>query len=92
MIFEFHLSHWGRKMFILVPPAMIFLCNNQKKKTTVSSIIATYVYLPEPGDSLTVQNHEMRLHEINTLEWNELVAADPNMAHGSSGGMSLPFP
>ncbi|XP_059443882.1 calmodulin-binding transcription activator 5-like isoform X2 [Corylus avellana] len=26
-----------------------------------------------PGDNLTVQNHELRLHEINTLEWEELI-------------------
>ena len=26
-----------------------------------------------PGDNLTVQNHELRLHEINTLEWDELI-------------------
>lgn len=33
----------------------------------------------EPNDSLTVRNHEMRLHEINTLEWDELVVAnDPS--------------
>lgn len=35
-------------------------------------------YSTEPGDTLTVRNHEMRLHEINTLEWDELVADDPN--------------
>ncbi|XP_048235121.1 calmodulin-binding transcription activator 5 isoform X2 [Ricinus communis] len=34
--------------------------------------------LQEPGDSLTVINHELRLHEINTLEWDELVTNDPN--------------
>ncbi|KAJ4722051.1 Calmodulin-binding transcription activator [Melia azedarach] len=35
--------------------------------------------LQEPNDSLTVRNHEMRLHEINTLEWDELVVAnDPS--------------
>jgi hypothetical protein len=26
-----------------------------------------------PGDNLTVQNHELILHEINTLEWDELI-------------------
>ncbi|XAR57019.1 hypothetical protein NMG60_11025017 [Bertholletia excelsa] len=31
------------------------------------------------GDSMTLKNHEMRLHEINTLEWEELlVPDDPN--------------
>ncbi|XP_044500808.1 calmodulin-binding transcription activator 5 isoform X2 [Mangifera indica] len=32
--------------------------------------------LAEPNDNLTVQNHELRLHEINTLEWDELVVAN----------------
>ncbi|XP_043721611.1 calmodulin-binding transcription activator 5-like isoform X2 [Telopea speciosissima] len=33
----------------------------------------------ELGDSMTVRNHEMRLHEINTLDWEDLLAAqDPN--------------
>ncbi|XP_065863746.1 calmodulin-binding transcription activator 5 [Euphorbia lathyris] len=31
-----------------------------------------------PGNSVTVVNHEMRLHELNTLEWEELVQNDPN--------------
>ncbi|KAI4338549.1 hypothetical protein MLD38_023595 [Melastoma candidum] len=39
----------------------------------------------EPGDSLTVQNHEMRLHEINTLEWDDLVADVPNNSNGTRG-------
>ncbi|XP_021822504.1 calmodulin-binding transcription activator 5 isoform X1 [Prunus avium] len=29
--------------------------------------------LSEPGDGLTVKNHEKRLHDINTLEWEELL-------------------
>ncbi|KAF7852026.1 hypothetical protein BT93_L1120 [Corymbia citriodora subsp. variegata] len=32
----------------------------------------------EPGETLTVRNHQMRLLEINTLEWDELVTDDPN--------------
>lgn len=28
----------------------------------------------ESGDRLTLKNHELRLHEINTLEWDELLA------------------
>ncbi|XP_037491917.1 calmodulin-binding transcription activator 5 isoform X2 [Jatropha curcas] len=31
-----------------------------------------------PTDNLTVRNHEMKLHEINTLDWDELVMNDPN--------------
>ncbi|KAF2308276.1 hypothetical protein GH714_039887 [Hevea brasiliensis] len=31
----------------------------------------------EPGDSLTVINHVMRIHEINTLEWDDLVMNNP---------------
>lgn len=34
--------------------------------------------LLEPGGGLTVSNHEQRLHDINTLEWDELlVVCDP---------------
>ncbi|XP_034228719.1 calmodulin-binding transcription activator 5 isoform X2 [Prunus dulcis] len=32
--------------------------------------------LSEPGDGLTVKNHEKRLHDINTLEWEELLITD----------------
>lgn len=44
----------------------------------------------EPNDNLTVQNHELRLHEINTLEWEELVVAnDSNNSTETSGGNML---
>ncbi|ESR32661.1 hypothetical protein CICLE_v10004273mg [Citrus x clementina] len=32
--------------------------------------------LQAPNESLTVQNHEMRLHELNTLEWDDLVVTN----------------
>ncbi|KAF5175820.1 Calmodulin-binding transcription activator [Thalictrum thalictroides] len=33
----------------------------------------------EHGERITVQNHDIRLHEINTLEWEDLlVSNDPN--------------
>lgn len=41
-----------------------------------------------PSSHLTVQNHEMRLHELNTLEWDELVANDSNNASAPKGGRS----
>ncbi|KAK9288740.1 hypothetical protein L1049_017204 [Liquidambar formosana] len=35
--------------------------------------------LTEPGSNSTIKNYERRLHEINTLEWEELlVTNDPN--------------
>ncbi|CAK9328942.1 unnamed protein product [Citrullus colocynthis] len=43
---------------------------------------ATHVYsvgeneLPEPSDTTTVMTHEQRLHEINTLEWDDLLVMD----------------
>lgn len=41
-----------------------------------------YLFLndfPVNNDSVTIKNHEQRLHEINTLEWDELVVPfDPN--------------
>ncbi|XP_048129258.1 calmodulin-binding transcription activator 5 isoform X2 [Rhodamnia argentea] len=45
----------------------------------------------EPGNTLTVRNHEMRLHEINTLEWDELVADDPNKSSASKEDRILGF-
>ncbi|KAJ4954433.1 hypothetical protein NE237_011216 [Protea cynaroides] len=42
---------------------------------SVSSLVGKSAEL---GDSVTVRNHEMRLHEINTLEWEDLLATqDP---------------
>ncbi|XP_038700970.1 calmodulin-binding transcription activator 5-like isoform X2 [Tripterygium wilfordii] len=43
----------------------------------------------EPHDSLTVRSHEMRLHELNTLEWDELVANDADNLTASNGGKVL---
>lgn len=43
-------------------------------------------YSTEPGDTLTVRNHEMRILEINTLEWDELVTDDPNNLSASKEG------
>ncbi|XWS14166.1 hypothetical protein CRYUN_Cryun36dG0100400 [Craigia yunnanensis] len=33
-------------------------------------------YYEEPSDSVKVKNHEMALHEINTLEWDELLVTN----------------
>ncbi|KAL5541926.1 hypothetical protein UlMin_009636 [Ulmus minor] len=42
--------------------------------------------LLEPGDNLTVRNNEQRLYDINTLEWDELLAAnDPNYSTSFGG-------
>ncbi|KAI4372500.1 hypothetical protein MLD38_010722 [Melastoma candidum] len=41
--------------------------------------------LSDPHESLTAQNHEMRLHEINTLEWDELVTDEPSNSRGTKG-------
>ncbi|XP_058000912.1 calmodulin-binding transcription activator 5 isoform X9 [Hevea brasiliensis] len=45
----------------------------------------------EPGDSSTVRDHEMRLHEINTLEWDELVMNDLNISPMPKGDKSMSF-
>ncbi|KAK6913710.1 IQ motif, EF-hand binding site [Dillenia turbinata] len=51
--------------------------------------VLTYAYSPggkdniETGVSMNIRNHEMRLHEINTLEWEDLLAIDdPNRSKG----------
>ncbi|CAA2989147.1 calmodulin-binding transcription activator 5 isoform X1 [Olea europaea subsp. europaea] len=46
-----------------------------------SAVNRAYSTRPESvnNDSVTIKNHEQRLHEINTLEWDELlVPFDPN--------------
>ncbi|KAK3015645.1 hypothetical protein RJ639_005519 [Escallonia herrerae] len=44
----------------------------------------------EPNDSMSVNTHQMRLHEINTLEWDELlVSGDHNKLTEPEGGSEL---
>ncbi|KAI4344809.1 hypothetical protein L6164_011997 [Bauhinia variegata] len=44
-------------------------------------------YASEQNDHLTVQRHELRLHEINTLEWDDLVVSnDLNTSIAPNGG------
>ncbi|KAI7727945.1 hypothetical protein M8C21_015487 [Ambrosia artemisiifolia] len=46
-------------------------------------------YYDEPNE--TIINHEMRLHEINTLEWDELVVPDgSNKLTTPAGGSKIP--
>ncbi|GMP57037.1 hypothetical protein CsSME_00021291 [Camellia sinensis var. sinensis] len=46
----------------------------------------------EPGGSMTHKNHEMTLHEINTLEWEELlVLDDPSKLSAPDGGKTSCF-
>ncbi|KAF5950830.1 hypothetical protein HYC85_012823 [Camellia sinensis] len=45
-----------------------------------------------PGGSMTHKNHEMTLHEINTLEWEELlVLDDPSKLSAPDGGKTSCF-
>ena len=44
------------------------------------------------SDSLTVRSHAMRLHELNTLEWDELVTNDPGNSIPPGGGNRLEAP
>ncbi|KAM1086543.1 hypothetical protein ACFX2B_012039 [Malus domestica] len=41
--------------------------------------------LQELGDGLTVNNHEQRLHDINTLEWDELLVKNDPEGDNISG-------
>ncbi|PPD90603.1 hypothetical protein GOBAR_DD12457 [Gossypium barbadense] len=51
-------------------------------------------YYEEPGNSVDVRNHEMRLHEINTLEWDELLVTndsnDSTISRRSQGSPATP--
>ncbi|CAL1413105.1 unnamed protein product [Linum trigynum] len=43
--------------------------------------------LIDPG-SLPVSDHQLKLHELNTLEWDDLVAGDPNKLTTFGGDVS----
>ncbi|GMP57038.1 hypothetical protein CsSME_00021291 [Camellia sinensis var. sinensis] len=45
-------------------------------KTLEHIVLVHYRETQEPGGSMTHKNHEMTLHEINTLEWEELLVLD----------------
>ncbi|KAL2603876.1 hypothetical protein AAZV13_09G036100 [Glycine max] len=47
-------------------------------------------YAVELNDSLTAKSHEQRLHEINTLEWDDLVVSNANTSTTSNGG-NVPY-
>ncbi|XP_024019984.1 calmodulin-binding transcription activator 5 [Morus notabilis] len=48
--------------------------------------------LLESRDNLTVRNHEQRLYDINTLEWDELLVANaPVNSAASKGGDKVPL-
>ncbi|KAK7246316.1 hypothetical protein RIF29_41180 [Crotalaria pallida] len=38
------------------------------------------------NDNLTVKSHEMKLHELNTLEWDDLVVSNDNISTKPTGG------
>ncbi|GER52141.1 calmodulin-binding transcription activator [Striga asiatica] len=49
----------------------------------------------ERNDSMTIKNHEQRLHEINTLEWDELLVPDGpqklnSLQEGNIAGFEFP--
>ncbi|XP_004508164.1 calmodulin-binding transcription activator 5 isoform X2 [Cicer arietinum] len=47
----------------------------------------TTAYAGEINDNITVRSHELKLHEINTLEWDDLVVAnDLNTSTAPNGG------
>ncbi|KAI4334938.1 hypothetical protein L6164_013636 [Bauhinia variegata] len=49
-------------------------------------------YASEGNDRLKVQSHELRLHEINTLEWDDLVvSSDLNTSPAPNGGKVSPY-
>ena len=46
--------------------------------------------ISERNDSVVIKTHEQRLHEINTLDWDELVVPiDPNNHNSPQEGMIL---
>lgn len=56
-----------------------------------SYITSQTAQLPETNDSSNIESHEMRLLELNTLDWDELVVpADPSKMEKVEGGKT-PF-
>ncbi|KAK7363506.1 hypothetical protein VNO77_05650 [Canavalia gladiata] len=51
----------------------------------------TTTYAGDTSDSIKVKSHEMRLHEINTLEWDDLVVANDLNASTTLNGGSVPY-
>ncbi|CAJ1963270.1 unnamed protein product [Sphenostylis stenocarpa] len=43
-------------------------------------------YTVELNDNVTVKNHEQKLHEINTLEWDDLVVSNVHTSTTPNGG------
>ncbi|XLS78482.1 hypothetical protein HN51_062707, partial [Arachis hypogaea] len=41
-------------------------------------------YTSEFNDNLMVESHEMKLHELNTLEWDDLVLSNDNTSIAAS--------
>ncbi|KAK4798156.1 hypothetical protein SAY86_030482 [Trapa natans] len=60
-------------------PSASWLLSEELDSGVDQTIYTTEKELTGSDENLTVKNHELRLHEINTLEWDELVTDDPSM-------------
>ncbi|KAL2338968.1 hypothetical protein Fmac_013414 [Flemingia macrophylla] len=48
-------------------------------------------YAGDMSDNIKVKSHELRLHEINTLEWDDLVDANDHNASTVPNGGTIPY-
>ncbi|KAI4371379.1 hypothetical protein MLD38_019621 [Melastoma candidum] len=67
-------------------PTSRWIISEESDSSTYQAYYPGHKEPADPRENLTAQNHEMRLHEINTLEWEELVTNEPNNSHGTKGG------
>ncbi|KAK7387976.1 hypothetical protein VNO78_22775 [Psophocarpus tetragonolobus] len=67
------------------PPAPWILSEEIDSGTTATT------YAGDTSDNIKVKSHEMRLHEINTLEWDDLVDANDHSALTVANGGTVPY-
>ncbi|RVW39917.1 Calmodulin-binding transcription activator 5 [Vitis vinifera] len=73
-------------------PSAPWLLSEETDSGTGSTYRAGEKEHQEPRDSITVRNYEMRIHELNTLEWDELlVSNDPNNSMAPKEGKISSF-
>ncbi|XP_022721859.1 calmodulin-binding transcription activator 5-like [Durio zibethinus] len=78
------LVHYRETQELQGSPATPVNSNSSSNSDQSTSLLVTKefdsgagnAYYEEPSDSVKVRNHAMTLHEINTLEWDELVVTN----------------
>ncbi|ESW10972.1 hypothetical protein PHAVU_009G254500 [Phaseolus vulgaris] len=92
------LVHYRETKEIQLQSSPVTPVNSNSNSSSVSDPAASWIpsedldsgtksdYSPELNVNLTVRSYEQKLHEINTLEWDDLVVSNANTSTTSSGG------